>query len=99
MRIYLFCYHVANYGFIFVDLEILTAAKNEIAELGELIRGKQFRVALPRIDKLINALGSNFRDLNIMRVECLLELKRPEDAYNLTNSMVGYLIIPSSCCL
>lgn len=70
---------------------MLNASKVELAEISELIRDKKFRVALPRVDKLISTLGSNFRDLNIMRVECLLELKRPEDAYNLTNSMVSFV--------
>ena len=50
---------------------------------------RQYQMALCQTDALIKELGGNFRDFNILKVEALLELNRPEDAYNLTNLMVS----------
>eukprot|EP01034_Spumella_vulgaris_P031035 gene31035-38358_t len=70
------------------DLEVLTTAQKDIKEVQALVEAKNFRVALTRVDKLISTLGTNFRELNLLKVECLIEVKRPEDAYNLTNTMM-----------
>ena len=48
-------------------------------------------MALVQVEALIKALGNNFREFNILKVEALLELNRPEDAYNLSNLMVREL--------
>ena len=73
------------------DRTSLIAAKDKIEQLRLQISSKDFRRALPAIDALIREIGSTFRDVNILKVECLVELKRTEEAYNLTNSMVGNL--------
>lgn len=79
------------------DRDILNATRLKLLDLQQLIREKKFRVALPQIEKLIKDVGSGFRDLNLMRVECLLELKRTLEAYNVTNSMVRLRNILVQC--
>lgn len=56
---------------------------------------RQYQMALCQTDALIKELGGNFRDFNILKVEALLELNRPEDAYNLTNLMVCCYYYPA----
>lgn len=70
------------------DRESLVQAKQQIPVLKELCNQKNFRELLVRVDKVIKAVGSNFRDFNLLKVEALLELYKTEDAYNLTNSMM-----------
>lgn len=70
------------------DKEGLTTAKAKMTDIQSMLSQKRHRAALPLIDTLLREIGSTFRDLNLMKVECLLEVKRPQDAYNLTNIMV-----------
>eukprot|EP01038_Epipyxis_sp_PR26KG_P004609 gene4609-6486_t len=70
------------------DLQLLSASKTKLLELQQLVLQKQYRSALPLIDGLIRDIGTNFRDLNLLKVEALIELKRPQDAYNLSNYMM-----------
>lgn len=70
------------------DKAALIAAQGKISEIRDLIEMKQFQMALRQVEAVTKDVGSNFRDLNILKVETLLELNRPEDAYNLSNLMV-----------
>jgi hypothetical protein len=54
---------------------------------------KQYQMALRQVEAVTKDVGSNFRDLNILKVEALLELNRPEDAYNLSNLMVRFSVL------
>jgi DnaJ family protein C protein 7 len=73
------------------DLETLKNALVTINTLKSSISTEgQCRIALPKIDRIIKDCGSNFRDANLIKVDCLLKLKKIEDAYNLTNTMMKY---------
>lgn len=68
-----------------------TQLQNVIAQIPNLkllVSKKEFRKALHLIDQLFRLAGSNFRDLNILKIECLIELGKIEDAYNLSNAML-----------
>lgn len=49
---------------------------------------KRYKQALQKVDILIRDLGSGARDLNMIRAECLLEVGRIEDCYNLSNAIM-----------
>jgi hypothetical protein len=74
------------------DKAALIAAQGKIGEIRDLIEMKQFQMALRQVEAVTKDVGSNFRDLNILKVETLLELNRPEDAYNLSNLMVWAVV-------
>ena len=71
------------------DKEVLELAVLKISELKLLVAAKQYTICLPPIERLQSSIGSNFRALNILKAECLMHLKRTEEAYNLTNTMVS----------
>lgn len=70
------------------DKSSLLSAQEKIAEIKNLLVMKQFQMALRQIENVTKEVGGNFRDFNILKVEALLELSRPEEAYNLSNLMV-----------
>jgi len=70
------------------DKASLQNAQEKIVEIRNCLDVKQFQMALVQVEALIKALGNNFREFNILKVEALLELNRPEDAYNLSNLMM-----------
>lgn len=70
------------------DKSALLNAQAKIEEIKGLIVMKQFQMALRQIELVTKEIGSNFRDFNILKVEALLELSRPEEAYNLSNLMM-----------
>jgi tetratricopeptide (TPR) repeat protein len=70
------------------DRTTLLAAKSKIAAVRIQVQNKEYRKALVVLDNLLKDIGSNCREINLLKVECLLELKRTEEAYNITNSMV-----------
>jgi hypothetical protein len=73
------------------DKAALIAAQGKIGEIRDAIEMKQFQMALRQVEAVTKDVGSNFRDLNILKVEALLGVDRPEDAYNLSNLMVRCL--------
>ena len=61
----------------------------KITEIKQIMKNKEYRKAIPMIDNLSRTvIGSNYRDLNILKVECLVETDKTEEAYNLTNAML-----------
>ena len=70
------------------DLELLVTAKTELPMLKSMVEQGKNRDVLTRVDSFIKSMGSNFRDLNLLKIECLINLYRVEDAYNLSNSMM-----------
>lgn len=70
------------------DMKSLEDAKEKLRSVRNMIERKQFRQALPHIDTLMQILGSTVWELNIMKVEALLETQRTQDAYNLTNTLM-----------
>jgi DnaJ family protein C protein 7 len=80
--------HDAGNAAATADVKTLTEAKAKLASTRALMERKRYRDALPQIDALQRQLGSGVWELNIMKIECLLELKRTPEAYNLTNSLM-----------
>ena len=72
------------------ERDSLIKAKNSIPIIRQNINGNQQQLfsALTEIDNVIRSVGSNFRDVNILKAEVLLKLKKLEEAYNLTNNMM-----------
>ncbi|KAJ1435284.1 hypothetical protein B484DRAFT_393596 [Ochromonadaceae sp. CCMP2298] len=70
------------------DKQSLVAAKASMVAIRESLTSKQFTMALRQVDALGRQIGSTFRDLNVLKIETLLELNRPEDAYNLSNAVM-----------
>jgi hypothetical protein len=70
------------------DRDLLIAAKQRIEGCKSSLASRSFSQALSQCESIVRDLGSGIRDVNIIRVECLLELKRPQDAFNLSNAMV-----------
>lgn len=72
------------------DRASLLRAKDSIVEMKSLVDRREFKRAMTIIESTSKEIGSNFRDINILKVECLLNLHptSPEDAYNLTNQMM-----------
>lgn len=72
------------------DKLALEKARSQIhSEVKQLVARREFRKAIQIIDNLIRIVGTSYRDLNILKVECFVESGKTEDAYNLTNLMVG----------
>ena len=80
--------HDPNSAAALAEKDSLEKAKIKIQELKDLMTAKKFGTALTQVDLLIKQIGTNFRAVNLLKVECLIELSRPEDAYNLSNIMV-----------
>ena len=76
------------------DRDSLLAAKIKIGSIRTQIQNKEYRKALTAIDSVLKDVGSNCRIVNLLKIECLLELKRIEEAYNLSNAVVRNI-----CCL
>ena len=70
------------------DRDALLNAKVQLANVEQLIANKQFRFALPKVDALLRDLGSGCKKLNYMRIKCLIEVDRLEEAMNVSNSMM-----------
>ena len=73
------------------ERDILIKAKESIPIIKQNINGssqQQLFTSLNEIDNVIRSIGSNFRDINILKAEILLKLKKLEEAYNLTNNMM-----------
>lgn len=70
------------------DKEGLIRAKSRIPELQQLLSERKYSAALAQVDTVIKDVGTGFRELNLIKVEALIELSRPEDAYNLSNAMM-----------
>jgi len=71
------------------ELSVLRGAKNDLVSLRRAVNDeKQFKVSLTKLDGLIREIGGGFRDFNILKLVCLLNLNRTEDAYNLSNAMM-----------
>lgn len=48
----------------------------------------KFRVCWQQAENMTKVFGSNNREINLIRVECMLGSGKTEDAYNLSNSMM-----------
>ncbi len=73
------------------DKTALMNARNKITEAKNLMRQNQTNAALIRLDSVLKEVSSTLREVNLLKVECLIKLKRLEEALNLTNSMVSCL--------
>lgn len=67
----------------------MVACRNKLPLLKQSVQDeKGCRNALLHIDTIIKDIGTNFRDLNILKAICLMKLKKITEAYNLTNNMM-----------
>lgn len=74
------------------DKEALIKAKDCIVQLRELFSQRKFTMVLAQIEALNREIGNASSELNLMKVEVYLELDRPQEAYNLTNTMVSAVL-------
>ena len=70
------------------EKQSLLEAKAKLGTIKDLMKAKQYSMALLQIDALLKVVGSSSRELNLLKIEALLELNRPEEAYNLSNTQV-----------
>lgn len=70
------------------EKQSLLEAKAKLSTIKDLMKAKQCSMALLQIDALLKVVGSSSRELNLLKIEALLELNRPEEAYNLSNTQV-----------
>lgn len=73
------------------EKQSLLNAKAKLGTIKDLMAAKQYTMALLQIDALLKVVGSSSRELNLLKIEALLELNRPEEAYNLSNTQVQLL--------
>lgn len=73
------------------EKQSLLEAKAKLGTIKDLMKAKQCSMALLQIDALLKVVGSSSRELNLLKIEALLELNRPEEAYNLSNTQVQLL--------
>lgn len=72
----------------------IIAVNNRLAELEGYISNGSYANALILIDTLSRDLGTQNKGINLKKVECLLKMKRVEEAFNMTNTLVS----PLHCC-
>lgn len=74
------------------DKDELVMAQGKFDELKDMLENEsnpsRFRAGLPVVEFLSRKLGSNNRDVNLARAECLSGVGRTEEAYNLSNDMM-----------
>lgn len=70
------------------DREALLNAKVQLANVETMIANKQYRFALPKVDFLLRDMGSGSRTLNHLRIKCLIEIDRLEEAMNMSNTVL-----------
>lgn len=70
------------------DRDALLNAKMQLANVETMMANKQYRFALPKIDLLLRDMGSGSRKLNHLRIKCLIEVDRLEEAMNMSNTVL-----------
>jgi DnaJ family protein C protein 7 len=77
-----------NNSAVVQERQAIVAVKNRLTELEEFISNGSYAAALILIDQLYRDLGTQNKEINLKKVECLLKMKRLEEAFNMTNSMM-----------
>jgi len=70
------------------DRDALQNAKVQLANIEQQVANRQYRFALPRVEALLRDMGSGSRVLNHLRIKCLIEVDRLEEAMNLSNTVL-----------
>lgn len=70
------------------EKETLINAKKQLEQVRQLIADGFHSRAMTVLDPLLRELGSGSRQLNLMKVECLVETRRLEEALNLSNAIM-----------
>ena len=70
------------------EKELIINSREQLVTVRTLLTEKQYARALVGLDVLIRDLGSGSRELNLMKVECLVETNRLEEALNLSNAIM-----------
>jgi DnaJ homolog subfamily C member 7 len=74
------------------ELKALEELKTRYSETMQLIKThKRYALGLTKVEQLIREMGSGSRDLQIARLECLLEVGRLEECLNSSNSLMKLL--------
>jgi DnaJ homolog subfamily C member 7 len=73
------------------ELKSLKSLQSKLSDLDRYLQTFQYTQALVVIEQLTKELGNNHREMNIKKAECLMKLRRLEEALNLTNIMVKSL--------
>lgn len=73
------------------EKDTLVNSKGKINNVRTLMSQKQYSAAMRQCDVLIKDIGAAFPEITLLRVECLLNLSRPEEAFNLSNVLVRFL--------
>jgi DnaJ homolog subfamily C member 7 len=74
------------------ELKALEELKTRYLETMQLIKThKRYALGLTKVEQLIREMGSGSRDLQIARLECLLEVGRLEECLNHSNSLMKLL--------
>lgn len=70
------------------ELQVLERARDKLEGIKDLIKTKRYAPALNHINTIITEIGSNFREFLYLKLDCLIELKKFEEAINLSNSLI-----------
>jgi DnaJ homolog subfamily C member 7 len=74
------------------ELQALEQLKIRFVEAVTLIKThKRFTLGLTKVDQLIREMGSGSRELQLLRLECLLEAGRLEECLNHSNALMKVL--------
>ena len=73
------------------ERQAIIAVNNRLAELEGYIANGSYANALILIDTLSRDLGTQNKGINLKKVECLLKMKRVEEAFNMTNTLMRTL--------
>lgn len=77
-----------NNAAVVQERNAIIGVKNRLTELETFISNGNYGPALLLIDQLSRDLGTQNKEINLKKVECLLKMKRVEEAFNMTNSLV-----------
>jgi DnaJ homolog subfamily C member 7 len=78
------------------ELATLEQLKLRVVEAVSLIKThKRFTLGLTKVEQLLREMGSGSRDLQLLRLECLLEVNRLEECLNASNTLMKQLLVSS----
>lgn len=84
--------HDPNNSTALNELQVLEGLKSRYHEAIQLVKThKRYTLGLTKIDQLIREMGSSCRELQLARLECLLEVGRLEECLNHSNSLMKLL--------
>ena len=70
------------------EMNVLIRARDKIQSIKDLLLAKRYAPALTHVTNLMTEIGANFRVVLLLKLECLVELKKCEEAINLSNQLM-----------